>query len=189
MSNIVNDEKEKTLLTSYGEPKAAKEAAKIKSFEYNNIPFEEYQKKDKFIKEFLGKTGKKITIISPFHCDFGYNIEIGENFFANMNLVILDGAKVDIGDNVYISPNVSIYTVTLPLEAELRIQGIEYVHPVSIGNNVWIGAGSIILPGVSIGENTVIKTGSVVTRNIPADVIAGGNPCRVERNLTPQELG
>ena len=119
----------------------------------------------------------------PFACDYGYNIEVGENFYANVNLVILDGAKVCIGDNAFIAPNVGIYTAGHPLDAEQRNRGLEYARPVTIGHNVWIGAGVNILPGVTIGDNTVIGAGSVVTKDIPSNVLAVGNPCRVVKEI------
>ena len=118
------------------------------------------------------------------HCDYGFNIEIGARFYANVNLVILDGAKVSIGNDVFIAPNVGIYTAGHPLDAERRNQGLEYAHPVSIGDNVWIGAGVNILPGVSIGANSVIGAGAVVVRDIPEGVLAAGNPARVIRPIT-----
>ncbi|NDV60778.1 sugar O-acetyltransferase [Bacteroides sp. 519] len=157
--------------------------AKNKCFEFNNIPPYQKEERDAFIKQFLGKTGNVINIISPFHCDYGYNIEVGENFFANMNLVVLDAAKVKIGDNVFIAPNVGIYTAGHPFDIEQRNQGLEYAYPVTIGNNVWIGAQVAILPGVTIGDNTVIGAGSVVTKDIPAGVLAVGNPCKVIRQI------
>ena len=123
-------------------------------------------------------------ILSPFQCDYGYNIEIGDNFFANVNLVILDGAKVRIGNNAFIAPNVGIYTAGHPFDVKQRNEGLEYAFPVTIGDNVWIGAQACILPGVTIGDNTVIAGGSVVTKDIPANVIAAGNPCRVIREIT-----
>ena len=122
--------------------------AKCVLFKYNQLPPDQEEEKDRILTSFLGKKGKNTVILSPFQCDYGYNIEIGDNFFANVNLVILDGAKV------------------------------------RIGNNVWIGAQACILPGVTIGDNTVIAGGSVVTKDIPANVIAAGNPCRVIREIT-----
>lgn len=135
------------------------------------------------LKSFLGKTGNNLIIEPPFACDYGYNIEVGENFYANVNLVILDGAKVCIGDNAFIAPNVGIYTAGHPLDAEQRNRGLEYARPVTIGHNVWIGAGVNILPGVTIGDNTVIGAGSVVTKDIPSNVLAVGNPCRVVKEI------
>lgn len=119
----------------------------------------------------------------PFFCDYGYNIRLGRNVYANHNLVILDGATVTIGDNVAIGPNVVLSTSGHPVEAAVRVSGLEWVKPIVIGNNVWIGASVTVLPGVEIGENTTVGGGSVVTRSIPADCVAAGNPCRVLRSL------
>lgn len=123
----------------------------------------------------------------PFYCDYGYNIEIGENFYANMNCVILDEAKVTFGDNVFIAPSCGFYTAGHPLDVEQRNRGLEYARPIRVGNNVWIGAQVCVLPGVTIGDNTVIGAGSVVNRDIPANVIAAGNPCRVIREITEED--
>ena len=153
---------------------------------YNLLPPEELQQRDELIRSIL-HMGKKGCIISPFYCDYGSNIHIGDNFFANTNLVILDGAKVTIGDNVFIAPHVGIYTAGHPLDKELRNAGLEYAYPITIGNNVWIGGHVCILPGVSIGDNSVIGAGSVVTKDIPSGVLAYGNPCRVIRHIEPGE--
>ena len=116
-------------------------------------------------------------------CDYGYNIEIGENFYANHNLIILDAGKVKIGDNVFIAPNCNIYTASHPVDIIQRNKGLEYANPVKIGNNVWIGGNVTILPGVTIGDNCTIGAGSVVTKDIPANSIAYGNPCKVARKI------
>ncbi len=158
--------------------------AKCVLFKYNQLPPDQEEEKDRILTSFLGKKGKNTVILSPFQCDYGYNIEIGDNFFANVNLVILDGAKVRIGNNAFIAPNVGIYTAGHPFDVKQRNEGLEYAFPVTIGDNVWIGAQACILPGVTIGDNTVIAGGSVVTKDIPANVIAAGNPCRVIRELT-----
>ena len=144
------------------------------------------QKKERenIIRRLFGKTGKSFLIEQPFYCDYGYNIEIGENFYSNVNCVILDGAKVTFGDNVFVAPNCGFYTAGHALDAEQRIQGLEYAYPITIGNNVWIGAQVCVLPGVTIGDNTIIGAGSVVTKSIPANVLAVGNPCRVLRTIT-----
>ncbi|NDV46577.1 sugar O-acetyltransferase [Paludibacter sp. 221] len=157
--------------------------ARIKTYEYNLLSPEKEDEKKSLLKGLLGKVGENYTFISPFYCDYGYNIEIGENFFANMNFVVLDGAKVQIGDNVFIAPNVGIYTAGHPLDAKQRREGLEYAKPVTIGNDVWIGANVTILPGVTIGDNSVIGAGSVVTKDIPANSLAVGNPCRVIRQI------
>lgn len=158
--------------------------AKCVLFKYNQLPPDREEEKDQILRTFLGKKGKGTVILSPFHCDYGYNIEIGDHFFANVNLVILDGAKVRVGDNVFIAPNVGIYTAGHPFDVAQRNEGLEYAFPVTIGDNVWIGAQVCILPGVTIGENTVIAAGSVVTKDIPANTLAAGNPCRVIREIT-----
>lgn len=155
--------------------------------EYNLLPPSRKEEQQALIKKLFKKTGESFTIRSPFFCDLGYNIEIGENFFSNVNLTILDGAKVAIGDNVFIAPNVGIYTAGHPLDAEQRNQGLEYAYPVTIGNNVWIGAHVAILPGVTIGDNAVIGAGSVVTKDIPPNALAVGNPCKVLRLITKED--
>lgn len=162
---------------------ADREKAKEVLYDYNRLRPSQQSEKTQLLKSFLGKTGEQLIIEPPFACDYGYNIEVGENFYANVNLVILDGAKVCIGDNAFIAPNVGIYTAGHPLDAEERNQGLEYARPVTIGHNVWIGAGVSILPGVTIGNNAVIGAGSVVTKDIPDSVLAVGNPCRVVKEI------
>ncbi len=152
-------------------------------YEYNNLKPSETEKRKELIEKILGKAGKNIRIEQPFMCDYGYNIEIGENFYANHNLIILDAAKVEIGDNVFIAPNCNIYTASHPIDIIQRNKGLEYANPVKIGNNVWIGGNVTILPGVKIGDNCTIGAGSVVTKDIPANSIAYGNPCKVARKI------
>lgn len=151
---------------------------------YNNISLFETEKRKNLLKQILGKTKENFWIEPDFWCDYGYNIEIGENFYANHNLTILDPAKVTFGDNVFIGPNCSFYTPQHPIDAETRNKGLEYAFPVKVGNNVWIGGNVTVLPGVSIGDDSVIGAGSVVTKDIPENVIAAGNPCRVIRKIT-----
>ncbi len=160
---------------------------KKRIFKYNNMDPGDTAGKDKLIKEILGKTGNTVCIESPFHCDYGYNIEVGENFFANYNLVILDVGKVKIGDNAQIAPNVAIYTAGHPIHPDSRNSGYEYGIDITIGNNVWIGGNTCILPGVTIGNNVVIGGGSVVTKDLPDNVIAVGNPCRIVREITEDD--
>ena len=160
---------------------------KKRIFKYNNMDPGDIAGKDKLIKEILGKTGNTVCIESPFHCDYGYNIEVGENFFANYNLVILDVGKVKIGDNAQIAPNVAIYTAGHPIHPDSRNSGYEYGIDITIGNNVWIGGNTCILPGVTIGNNVVIGGGSVVTKDLPDNVIAVGNPCRIVREITEDD--
>lgn len=157
--------------------------AKEVLYEYNNLPPRKGDEGKQLMRSFLGSTGKEFCITQPFHCDYGYNIEVGENFYSNHNLIILDGAKVTIGDNAFIAPNVGIYTAGHPLDVKQRNMGLEYAYPVTIGHNVWIGAGVSILPGVTIGDNVVIAAGSVVTRDIPSNVLAAGNPAVVKKTI------
>lgn len=156
-------------------------------YDYNNLRPSERERKFELIKKILGKTGDYVNIEAPFHCDYGKNIEVGEEFFANYNFTVLDVAKVTIGDYAQIAPNVSIYTAGHPLHPESRNSGYEYGIPVTIGNNVWIGGNTVILPGVTIGDNVVIGAGSVVTKDIPDNMIAAGNPCKIIREITEMD--
>lgn len=150
---------------------------------YNNLPYSDTKQKKALLKKILGKIGKKCIIEPNFYCDYGYNIEIGENFYINHNSVFLDEAKITIGNNVFIGPNCGFYTASHPLEADLRNKGLETAKPITIGNNVWIGGNVCILGGVTIGDNTVIGAGSVVTKNIPENSVAFGYPCQVKRKI------
>lgn len=161
-----------------------RDLCKAACYEYNRLPPARKAERAAILRRLLGKTGKEFVIEQPFFCDYGYNIEIGENFFMNVNGVILDGAKVTFGDNVFIAPNCGFYTAGHPLDAGQRKQGLEYAYPITIGNGVWIGAHVCVMPGVTIGDNTVIGGGSVVTKDIPANVVAVGNPCRVILAIT-----
>lgn len=152
-------------------------------WEFNNLNPREIEKQHSIIRNLLGSHGENLTINQPFRCDYGCNIHIGENFFANFNLTILDEARVEIGDNAFIGPNVSIFTACHPLDPQQRNTGVEWAEPVKIGDNVWIGGCVTILPGVSVGDNVVIGAGSVVTRDIPSDVVVGGNPARIIKHL------
>ena len=144
--------------------------------EYNLLPPDRTDERDRLIRRIvhMGEGG-------------GYHIRIGRNFFANTNLVILDGADVTIGDNVFIAPHVGIYTAGHPLDIGRRNAGLEYAYPICIGNNVWIGGNVVILPGVTIGDGAVIGAGSVVTRDVPAHTLAVGNPCRPLRKIDEED--
>ena len=166
---------------------AERQYAKEMIFDFNSLRPNQIDERNEILKRLLGKTKDKYFIEPPFRCDYGYNIEIGENFYSNYNLIILDCAPVKIGDNVLIGPNVSIYTAGHPLHYEIRNQEYEYAFPIIIGDNVWIGGNVVINPGVSIGENSVIGSGSVVTKDIPNNVIAIGNPCKVLRVITDDD--
>lgn len=156
-------------------------------YEYNNLPPERWNERSALLKKILGKTGESINIQPPFRCDYGYNIEVGENFFANYNLIVLDVGKVRIGNNVQIAPNVAIYTAGHPIHPDSRNSGYEYGIDIEIGDNVWIGGNTCIMPGVKIGNNVVIGGGSVVTKDIPDNMIAVGNPCKVIREITEND--
>lgn len=139
------------------------------------------------MRRLLGAVGERFTILAQFWCDYGCNITVGEDFFANHNTVILDCAKVTFGDHVFVAPNCGFYTAGHPLDAERHNQGLEYARPITVGNDVWIGAGVQVMPGVTIGSNVVIGGGSVVVKDIPDGVLAVGNPCRVVRILTEKD--
>lgn len=163
-------------------------ACKDVCFEYNAIKPSQVERRTQIIKKLFGKTSDSFTVLAPFWCDYGYNIEIGDNFFANHNCVILDGAKVKFGDNVFIAPDCGFYTAGHPVDSERRNKGLEYAYPITVGDNVWFGGGVRVMPGVTIGSNVVIGGGSVVTHDIPDNVIAVGNPCRVLRKITEAEI-
>ena len=152
-------------------------------YEYNNLKPSEINKRKELINKIVGKLGKDAWIEQPFMCDYGYNIEIGNNFYANHNLIILDANKVKIGDNVFIGPNVSIYAPIHPLEYKIRNEKLESALPVEIGNNVWIAGSVTILPNVKIGDGCVIGAGSVVTKDIEPNSLAVGNPAKVIRKI------
>lgn len=149
---------------------------------YNTSDPENMEMRSELLRKLIPES-RGIRIEPPFYCDYGYNIIAGDNFYANFNCVILDVCRVVIGKNVMFGPYVQIYTATHPLQASERIKGPEAGKPIMIGDNVWIGGGAIVCPGVSIGHNTTIGAGSVVTRDIPDNVFAAGNPCRIIKNL------
>lgn len=158
-------------------------ATRLKIKEYNDTRPDDTETLTRLAKEILGATGRDINIVQPFRCDYGFNIRVGERFMANFNFTVLDEALVTIGDDVFIGPNVGIYTACHPLDPAERNKGVEWARPVTIGNGVWIGGGTTILPGVTIGDGATIGAGSVVTRDIPARTVAVGNPCRPLRQL------
>ena len=152
--------------------------------EFNQIKPSDREAQGEILKQIFATMGEQVTVNTPFWCDYGYNTSVGNYFFANHNCQILDGGKVIFGDHVFIAPNCLFTTAEHALDAEQRNEGLEVALPITVGNNVWIGAGTIVLGGVTIGDNTVIGAGSVVTKSIPSNVIAVGVPCRVVREIT-----
>ena len=151
--------------------------------EIAKLPMDKKRQRRHLFKELLGSTGNRFYIENPFICDYGYNIHWGENAYANFGCIILDAAPVHIGKNVMMAPRVQLLTATHPLEYKARNTGIEFAKPIHIGDNVWIGGGVIINPDVTIGNNSVIGSGSVVVKDIPENVVAVGNPCRVLKSI------
>lgn len=154
---------------------------------FNRTTEEELEYRDTLLKELFESTGEKLYIEPPFHCDYGCHISVGEWFYANYDCIMVDVCKVKIGDNVMFGPRVGIYTAGHPIDAEIRNTGLEFGAPVTIGDNVWVGGSVVINPGVTIGNNVVIGSGSVVTKDIPDNVVAVGNPCRVLREITEED--
>lgn len=152
--------------------------------EFNQIKPSARSEQKEILKKLFAKMGKDPVVNTPFWIDYGYNTTVGDCFFANHNCQILDGGKVTFGDYVFIAPNCTFTTAEHALDVEQRNEGLEVALPITVGNNVWIGAGTVVLGGVTIGDNTVIGAGSVVTKDIPSGVIAVGVPCRVMREIT-----
>ena len=152
-------------------------------YDYNNTRPSEFEKREKLLKELLAEVGEGCYIEPPLHANWGMHTHPANNVYANFNLTLVDDTDIYVGDSVMFAPNVVVATAGHPINPELRRRVAQYNLPVHIGNNVWIGAGAVILPGVTIGDNSVIGAGSVVTRDIPANVVAVGNPCRVMREI------
>ena len=163
------------------------EKCKEKCHRYNQLSPNDREAQGRILSELLGGMGENVVITPPFWCDYGYNISVGNYFYSNHNLVITDGARVTFGDNVFIAPNCCFTTAEHPTDPEQRKAGLEIAKPITVGNNVWIGAGSTVLAGVTIGDNSVIGAGSVVTKSIPSGVVAVGVPCRIKRKITEED--
>lgn len=179
--NLYNPVADKELL---GELFSCKE----KCDQYNKLPITDLKSREKLLGEIVTLHGKNVTVLPSFWCDYGYNVHIGENFFANHNCTMLDCAEIRFGNNVLIGPNCAFYTAAHPISVSERNLGLEYAKPITVGNNVWIGGSVTVLAGVTIGDNAIIGAGSVVTKDVPSGVIAMGNPCRVYRKLTEDEM-
>ena len=162
-------------------------AARKLTDEFNQTRYDDEDGRERIIRDLLGSVGEKVMVEVPFRCDYGFNIHVGDNFYANYGCTILDGCKVTIGNNVFLGPNVQIYTASHPVYAPLRNEGYEYGEEITIGDDVWVGGNATILPGAHIGTNVVIGAGSVVTGDIPDGVVAAGNPCRIIRKISEQD--
>ncbi len=185
-------EKERSLdgelyLAFYKELFDERQYAKEALYDFNNMRPSKVDERMDIVKDLFGSTGKNIFMEQPFMCDYGYNIHVGENFYSNHNFMVLDCNTIKIGDNVMIGPNVKIFAAGHPVDAEIRISGLEFAQSINIGDNVWIGGGSIINPGVNIGNNVVVASGSVVTKDVLDNVIVGGNPAKVIREITEED--
>ncbi len=154
---------------------------------YNCLKPSQKKEREKIIRENFRHTGKNCIIEQPFFCDFWERVSVGENFFANYNFVVLAGNRIEIGNDVWIAPDCGLYAAGHPFDAKMRKSGLEYAWPIRIGNDVWIGGGSKIMGGVTIGDRTVIASGSIVIGDLPSDVLAAGNPCRVIRKIQPED--
>ncbi len=159
-----------------------KQARKLLS-RFNQTDAEEESLRNEILQQLFGSIKDQIHVEPPFYCDYGSNIHVGRNVVINFNCVFLDVTKISIGSGTLIGPGVHLYTACHPKEWKTRARGLEYGKPITIGDNVWIGGGAIILPGVSIGDHSIIGAGSIVTHDVPADVMAAGNPCRIIRQL------
>ncbi len=157
--------------------------ARILTEQFNSTSISELDKRTEILKKLFGKTGENIYIEPTFNCDYGCNIFVGENFYMNYNCVILDVCRVTIGKNCFIAPQVGIYTATHPVDPKLRTSGVEFGKPVTIGDNCWIGGHATINPGVTLGDNVVVASGSVVTKSFGSNVVIGGNPAKIIRDI------
>ena len=162
---------------------ADREKARLLFQQINRMTELEKEERNLLLLELIGVAGEGLWIEPPFYCDYGYNIELGDNVFMNYNCCILDVSTVKIGSNTMFAPGVQVLTATHPLEAKARTSGLEYAKPITIGKEVWVGGNAIICPGVTIGDRAVIGAGSVVTRDVAADVFVAGNPARVVKAI------
>lgn len=185
-------EKEKMMsgkLYDAGDEELFKDRIKCKNLcqKYNNLPYGNFDERKELLKKILAYTGENIQIEPSFWCDYGYNIKVGDNFYSNHNLIILDTAPVEFGDNVFIGPNCSFYPPEHPLCAKERNKGLEYAKPIYVRNNVWFGGNVTVLGGVTIGDNAVIAAGSVVTKDVPSNVVVAGVPAKVIKEIDNEQ--
>lgn len=157
-------------------------------FDYNNTRPSDMKRREEILRKLFGKLGKNPYVEPTIFCGFGWNIEAGDNFYANNNCVFVDPGKITFGDNVFIGPSCGFYTAHHPIHPALRNKLYEYARPIKVGSDVWIGGGTVVLPGAEIGSNVVIGAGSVVVGKIPDNVVAFGNPCKVHRTITEEDL-
>lgn len=162
-------------------------ACKMLCQEYNTTSIDNFKKRKELLEKILGKTGESILIEPDLWCDYGYRTSVGENFYSNHGLIILDAGYVSFGDNIFIGPNCGFHTSGHPIDYTRRNLGYEYAYPINVGNNVWFGAAVQVMPGVTIGDNCVIGSGSIVTKDIPPNSVAVGNPCKVIREITKED--
>lgn len=156
-------------------------------FDFNNTRPSDATRRSEILRELFGSVGADAEVVAPMYCDYGYNVSVGDAFFANHNTVLLDCAPITFGNNVFIGPNCGFYTAGHPIDAPTRNELLEFALPISVGDDVWFGAGVHVAPGVTIGSNVVIGMGSVVVKDIPDNVIAVGNPCRPVREISPDD--
>jgi len=156
-------------------------------YDFNHSRPSEYEKRQQIMKALFAEVGEKCYIEPPLHANWGIHTHLGNNVYANFNLTLVDDTHIYIGDDVMIGPNVTLATAGHPIDPELRKKNAQFNIPITIGNNVWIGANTVVLPGVTIGDNTVIGAGSVVTKDLPSNVVALGNPCRIQREINQRD--
>ena len=157
-------------------------------FDYNHTPLYEKEKRQSLIKEIFASVGENVTIETPFNANWGLNTSLGKNFYSNFNMTLVDDADITIGDYVKFGPNCVLTTASHPIEPSLRRQAYQFNRPIVIADNVWLGSNVVVFGGVSIGENSVIGAGSIVTKDVPANVVAYGNPCKVIRTVNDDEF-
>lgn len=163
---------------------ATRRQAQDLCFALNQLAPSQVEDRQKVLNELLGQEAENLELLSPFTCDYGKNISFGKDCFVNVNCYFMDGGKISLGDNVFVGPFTGLYTASHPLDYQRRNQGLEQALPITIGNNVWLGANVNVMPGVTIGDGAVIAGGSVVSKDIPANVVAAGVPCRVIKTIT-----